>query len=201
MDRRPINTGWLSYEWLKTLYLRRMKAKCGSCGTEHVLKDSEIARHTRVQFRCSKCGQATVVEVKVKPDATIVMSPLPSFARTGAEGGGAGLGFHDTELAMPAGVTAGLEVVEGPDKGLVRKFEKASIILGRQGADIILKDPEVSRHHCLLEVKSGYINLKDLDSTNGTFFEEERVRAAMLQDGAEFRVGTSIIRVSLERKT
>jgi len=178
-----------------------MKAKCGSCGTEHVLKDSEIARHLKVQFRCSKCGQATVVEVRLKPDATIVMSPLPSFARTGAEGGGAGLGFHDAELAMPAGVSAGLQVVEGPDKGLERKLEKASVIVGRQGADIILKDPEVSRHHCLLEVKDGYINLKDLDSTNGTFFDEERVRAAMLQHGAQFRIGTTTIRVSFARRS
>jgi pSer/pThr/pTyr-binding forkhead associated (FHA) protein len=35
-----------------------------------------------------------------------------------------------------------------------------------------------------------------LDSTNGTFFEEERVRAAMLQDGTEFRIGVSLIRVN-----
>lgn len=177
-----------------------MKAKCSNCGREHILKDSEIAQHSKVQFRCSKCGQPTVVEVKLRPDATIVMSPLPSFARTGTEGGASALGFHDAGLAMPAGVAAGLQVLEGPDKGLVRKFEKASIILGRQGADIVLKDPEVSRHHCLLEVKDSYINLKDLDSTNGTFFDGERVRAAMLQDGGEFRIGTSIIRVSFERK-
>ena len=185
---------------LETLYLGHMKAKCGNCGTEHILRDSEIARHTKVQFRCSKCGQPSVVEVKLKPDATIVMSPLPSFARTGSEGSGGGLGFHDADLAMPAGVTAGLEVIDGPDKGMVRKLEKASMILGRQGADIVLKDPEVSRHHCLLEVKESYINLKDLDSTNGTFFDEERVRAAMLQDGGEFRIGTSKVRISFERK-
>ena len=176
-----------------------MKVKCGNCGREHILKDSEIAQHSKVQFRCSKCGQPTVVEVKLKPDATIVMSPLPSFARTGTEGG-APLNLLDAGSAMPAGVMAGIQVLEGPDKGLVRKFEKASNILGRQGADIVLKDPEVSRHHCLLEVKDSYINLKDLDSTNGTFFDEERVRAAMLQDGGEFRVGTSTIRVSFERK-
>jgi pSer/pThr/pTyr-binding forkhead associated (FHA) protein len=40
----------------------------------------------------------------------------------------------------------------------------------------------------LLEVRDTYINLKDMDSTNGTFFEEERVRAAMLTNGAEFRL-------------
>ena len=177
-----------------------MKAKCGNCGREHVLKDSEIAQHSKVQFRCSKCGQPTVVEVRLKPDATIVMSPLPSFARTGSEGGASSLGLHDAGLAMPVGVTAGLQVIDGPDKGLALKFQKASIVLGRQGADIVLKDPEVSRHHCLLEVRDSYINLKDLDSTNGTFFDEERVRAAMLRDGTEFRVGTSIIRINFERK-
>jgi pSer/pThr/pTyr-binding forkhead associated (FHA) protein len=42
--------------------------------------------------------------------------------------------------------------------------------------------------------------LKDLDSTNGTFFDGERVRAAMLQNGAEFRIGESLIRISFEPK-
>lgn len=177
-----------------------MKAKCGSCGTEHVLKDAEIARHTRVQFNCSKCGKPTVIEVNLKPDATIVMSPLPSFARTGTEGAPSRLGMPDATLALPAGVTAKLTVINGPDKGMVRQIEKASVILGRQGADIGLNDPEISRHHCLLEVKETYVNLKDLDSTNGTFFEDERVRAAMLQDGGEFRIGTSLIRVNFTRK-
>jgi pSer/pThr/pTyr-binding forkhead associated (FHA) protein len=69
-------------------------------------------------------------------------------------------------------------------------------VLDRQGADVAMNDPEISRHHCLLEVRDTYINLKDLDSTNGTFFDEERVRAAMLQDGSEFRIGMSLIRVN-----
>jgi hypothetical protein len=178
-----------------------MKAKCASCGAEHVLKDAQIAQHSKVQFRCSKCGKPTVVEVKLKPDATIVMSPLPSFARTGAEFGGSGIGMPDAELALPEGVTAGLSVVDGPDKGMTRKIEKATVILGRQGADVSLNDPEVSRAHCLLEVKETYLNLKDMDSTNGTFFEDERIRAAMLGDGGEFRIGNSVIRVSFGRKT
>ena len=177
-----------------------MKVNCSNCGAEHVLKDSEIARHAKVQFRCSKCGKPTVVEVKLKPDATIVMSPLPSFARTGSEGGGGGAGLDDPSLALPAGVTASVSVIEGPDKGLVKKIEKARVILGRQGADVSLNDPEVSRSHCLLEFKESYINLKDMDSTNGTFFDDERVRAAMLQDGGEFRIGSSVIRVGFGRK-
>jgi len=52
----------------------------------------------------------------------------------------------------------------------------------------------------VLEVRDRFINLKDLDSTNGTFFEGERVRAAVLQEGASFRVGTSIIRLTFQPK-
>lgn len=177
-----------------------MKAKCTNCGAEHVLKDEEVTRHTKVQFTCSKCGKPTVVDVKLKVDATIVMSPLPSFARTGLEGSASELGMPDATLALPPGVEASVSVIEGPDKGLVRKIEKASVIVGRQGADISLNDPEISRQHCLLEVRESYINLKDLDSTNGTFFDDERARAAMLLDGGEFRIGTSILRVSFAKK-
>jgi pSer/pThr/pTyr-binding forkhead associated (FHA) protein len=74
------------------------------------------------------------------------------------------------------------------------------VVLGREGADIAVEDPEISRHHCLLEVRDTYINLKDMDSTNGTFFDEERVRAAVLRDGTEFRIGGSVLRVSFRPK-
>ena len=47
-------------------------------------------------------------------------------------------------------------------------------------------------------MRENFANLKDLDSTNGTFLDEERVRAAMLQNGAEFRIGTSLIRISFQ---
>ncbi|HTZ32545.1 MAG TPA: FHA domain-containing protein, partial [Methylomirabilota bacterium] len=61
-------------------------------------------------------------------------------------------------------------------------------------------DPEISRHHCMLEFRERFVNLKDLDSTNGTFLEEERVRAAVLHDGSEFRVGSSTLRLTFRRR-
>ena len=93
-----------------------------------------------------------------------------------------------------------LAITSGPASGEVFRLSQPRVVVGRQGADIPLNDPEISRHHCLLEVRDKYINLKDLNSTNGTFYDEERVRAAMLQDGSEFRIGESRIRVSLQKK-
>ena len=177
-----------------------MQTACTHCGEQHVLKDADIGTHPRVQFHCSKCGQVTVVEVTGRVDATIVMSPLPSFARSNIAGSTVRLPPADPSLKLPARANVVLTVSAGPAKGTIHTLKKPRVVLGRTGADVAVNDPEISRHHCLLEVRDNYLNLKDMDSTNGTFFEEERVRAAMLQDGSEFRVGNSVIRVSFERK-
>ena len=58
---------------------------------------------------------------------------------------------------------------------------KPRVVIGRSGTDIELDDPEVSRWHCSIEVKDKVIRLRDLDSTNGLFFEDEKIRAAELQ--------------------
>jgi hypothetical protein len=177
-----------------------MQSACIHCGADHQLKDADVAGHAKVQFHCSQCGQTTVVEIRVRADSTVVISPLPSFARV--DGTNSGLRFRGNEdgLRLPREAHVVLTVVSGPSRGVIYKLEKPQIILGRKGADVPLDDPEVSRFHCLIEVKDQAISLKDLDSTNGTFFDEERARAAVLMDGSEFRIGTSVVRLTLEPK-
>jgi hypothetical protein len=174
-----------------------MQAACCRCGTKHVLKDADLGIHPKVQFRCSKCGAPTIVETQRRPDATIAMSPLPAFARDDSTRS-LTLLHHDEDATLPPLIAVALTIVSGPGKGSVHKFKKPRVIIGRDVADIALPDPEVSRHHCLLEVRDAHISLRDLDSTNGTFFGDERVRAAILHDGAEFRIGETILRVGFE---
>jgi predicted Zn finger-like uncharacterized protein len=177
-----------------------MQASCIHCGTQHVLKDTELGSHPKVQFRCSKCGKTTVVELKLRPDQTVVMTPLPSFARATATSSNLKSPPADEGVRLPPTANVVLSIMSGPEKGKVHKLTKQRVVVGRQGSDIPLNDPEISRYHCVLEVRETYVNLKDLDSTNGTCYEKERVRAAMLQDGAEFRIGTSLIRISFQPK-
>jgi transposase-like protein len=181
-------------------YFEAMQATCLNCGAEHVLKDTELARYTKVQFTCSNCGQTTVVEVKKRVDSTMVISPLPDFARANATSANVQLPPLDEGIRLPAAANVVLTVLSGPAKGTTYTLAKARVIVGRKGADIALEDPEISRQHCLLEVRDTFINLKDLDSTNGTFYDEERARAAMLFDGTEFRIGESLIRVNFLKK-
>ncbi len=140
------------------------------------------------------------MEIKRRVDSTVVMSPLPSFARADASSSNLHLSPADPGIRLPEKAKVVLSILTGPSKGKKHTLAKPRVVLGREGADIPLNDPEISRHHCLLEVRGSYINLKDMDSTNGTFFDEERVRAAMLQEGTEFRIGVSLIRVSFQPK-
>src|SRR5215467_7860775 len=177
-----------------------MKTGCIHCSAEHLLKDTEFGGHSKVQFKCSKCGKTTIVEIKRRTDATVVMTPLPSFARANATSSNLNLPPPDPGLKLPANKKVVLSILSGPSKGHTHTLTKPRVVLGRKGADVALNDPEISRHHCLLEERETYNKQKDMESTHGKFYEEERVRAAMLNDGSEFRIGNSMIRVSFQAK-
>jgi len=56
-------------------------------------------------------------------------------------------------------------------------FNQDAITIGRDpGADIYLDNPGVSREHCRLErLPNGHYCVKDSNSANGTFLNDERV--------------------------
>lgn len=45
----------------------------------------------------------------------------------------------------------------------------------REGCDIVLRFPNVSSHHCLMEIDEGYWFLKDLNSSNGCKVNGKRI--------------------------
>ncbi|MBI3670367.1 MAG: FHA domain-containing protein [Acidobacteria bacterium] len=175
-----------------------MQVACSSCGAQHLLNDAQIGDRPRVQFLCTKCGQPTVVEVARRPERTQVITPLPSFARgEGAPGLGETIASEYQGLTLPSGKAITLSVIAGPARGLVYPMTKPRTVLGRSGADVEINDPEVSRWHCAVEVKGDVVRLRDLDSTNGTYFGEERVRAAELRHLSEFRIGSTVVLLTI----
>jgi len=62
--------------------------------------------------------------------------------------------------------------------------------IGRSiGAEFIVDAALVSRLHCQLTATGDSLQVKDLDSTNGTFVNGKRVHTAELKDGDRLGVG------------
>jgi pSer/pThr/pTyr-binding forkhead associated (FHA) protein len=69
--------------------------------------------------------------------------------------------------------------------------------IGRStGAEFIVDAALVSRLHCQLTATKDSLHVKDLDSTNGTFVNGQRVTTAELKDGDKLAVGRVELMVS-----
>ncbi len=123
---------------------------------------------------------------------------MPMFARSAGAPRLARLTAEaDNSLHLPEGKAIALSVISGPVRGLVFTMDKPRIVLGRSDADVVINDVEVSRWHCAIEAKGDLVRLRDLESTNGTFSGDDRVRVAELKHLSEFRIGSSTIMVSI----
>ena len=82
-------------------------------------------------------------------------------------------------------------VVEGEPERTFRILTGSIRTVGRStGADFILDAPLVSRVHCrLTALPNGELEVLDLDSTNGTFLNGERVVSTRLSSGDRLGVG------------
>jgi pSer/pThr/pTyr-binding forkhead associated (FHA) protein len=63
-------------------------------------------------------------------------------------------------------------------------------------ADFIVDAPLVSRLHCRLTAGAAELEVVDLESTNGTFVNGERVERALLRQGDRLGVGRVELMVS-----
>jgi len=93
-----------------------------------------------------------------------------------------------------------ISVVEGPQTG--QNFGVTlPCVVGRKGSDIMVKDQKVSQKHACIKELGGKIIIEDLDSTNGTFVNNERIIALELQSGDLISLGDTKMRISYYRDT
>jgi hypothetical protein len=74
----------------------------------------------------------------------------------------------------------------------------AVIAVGRASDnDVILDDPQVSRHHCQLKLQHGAYGFVDLQSRNGSRVNGQPVNEIALADGDRVRIGNTSIEFRL----
>lgn len=94
-----------------------------------------------------------------------------------------------------------VRVISGPDQGAICPMALHQVIIG-SGPDntLQLSDPTVSRRHLEIVVQDrGYL-IRDLGSTNGTFYREARIKEVVVGVGAEIRLGTTVLRLESGEK-
>ena len=75
------------------------------------------------------------------------------------------------------------------------ELDKDIVLIGRVNADVVVKDPDISRRHCTIEQSSGNVIVRDLKSTNGTLVNGVRVELEVLKDGDVLRLGSTELRL------
>lgn len=90
-----------------------------------------------------------------------------------------------------------LYILSGPDIGRSVEVQDGAILGRAVECSVHLRDASVSRHHARLERSGEGWRIVDTESRNGVHVRGERVTAAVLEDGAEFRVGDVDLRLRL----
>jgi pSer/pThr/pTyr-binding forkhead associated (FHA) protein len=103
-----------------------------------------------------------------------------------------------------------LKFISGKYEGGVFKLPSTGeVVIGRSSnVDVVIVEDMVSRSHARLTFgKEGSLYIEDLQSTNGSFVNGERITKAQLSEGDRILIGTSILKVmtvedrALDRRT
>lgn len=85
-------------------------------------------------------------------------------------------------------------IITFKDKTLQEVELTKTITVGREVGDILIKNPSVSARHLKIEKNGSIYTLSDLNSTNGTFINDERVTSRELKSGDMIAVGRHVLR-------
>ncbi|MGB5811299.1 MAG: GGDEF domain-containing protein [Polyangiales bacterium] len=89
-----------------------------------------------------------------------------------------------------------LIVIYGPDMGRRVHVGTEPLIIGRSPqCEIQIDQESVSRNHCRIRLHDGDFRVRDLDSTNGTYVNDDPVEAeGRLRHGDQLKVGRTILK-------
>src|SRR5690606_21949654 len=102
--------------------------------------------------------------------------------------------IREEARAVQSGAQYRLVMRRGPQPNQQFELTRDKITIGRDVTnDIIISDPEISRHHArLIRTGNGYA-IEDLRSTNGTFVNRQRISAPQqLYDGDLVGLGETV---------
>ena len=86
-------------------------------------------------------------------------------------------------------------VVQGPERGESVPIEGTVTFGSSPSCSLPLTDNTVSRRHLEASWEGSGVSLRDLGSTNGTFFEGSRIKEITISYGAEVKLGRTVLKL------
>jgi predicted Zn finger-like uncharacterized protein len=185
---------------------------CPSCQARYKFDESKLGERPKAKTRCAKCGGTIEIENPAlssvtlppglaDPEPTPPPMPVKTEAKRSrpamADDQGATITGKDLHrmglLELPKDKRFSLAIIQGAATGQIHQITKTRTMIGRAGADINLDDPECSRQHAVLEILGETAILRDLDSTNGTYIDIDRIQQQVLSNQMEFRIGSHVL--------
>lgn len=177
-----------------------MQPKATREAPQHELEDHQVGSQHPTRYGWSKFDAGHALDLALASGRTLAPTAQPlSACAESAPSASVPIASRSTDFALPTDKTITISVISGPSKGLTLRFSKPRISIGRAGggADVEIDDPKVSGLHCAVAVRQDRVRLCDLDSTNGTYVNDERIEAAELEHLSEFRLGSSLFLVTI----
>lgn len=123
----------------------------------------------------------TVGRSRVLPEVTFDEAPAAESRQRVAE-------TRRIEPLPPAAHYPSLVLVD--EHGRQRPLDDRPITIGRAlDNDMVIRDVRVSRHHVVLDPVGAVWLVRDLQSTNGTFIEGQRIDERLVDAGCELSLG------------
>ncbi|RMH38021.1 MAG: FHA domain-containing protein [Deltaproteobacteria bacterium] len=98
--------------------------------------------------------------------------------------------YTDADTGMLRERTYRLVVAEGPDRGLEQILTAGTTLVGTHpNNEVVLSDKTVSRYHLELQLRADGLQIRDLDTTNGTLHGGTRVGSIVITGAARLRLG------------
>ncbi|HJZ10595.1 MAG TPA: FHA domain-containing protein [Acidobacteriota bacterium] len=178
------------------------KMRCPKCkGTIEVIKErrsvtEEAAAKSGSAAQSSALDQTAGSSSGKKPGGS---NAGASTAKLRKDAVAAGLRARDAAASddrkMPETKRFSLAVIAGANSGEIFHITRPVMVLGRADSDIVVNDIEASRQHAQIEVIGERVMLYDLNSTNGTYVNDQKIDSVTLESHSEFRIGSTVFMV------
>jgi hypothetical protein len=90
-------------------------------------------------------------------------------------------------------------IITGPSSGKKIPLLPMTMSIGREhDNNIELKDPDVGRYHARILYDRGHFVLEDLESSNGTWLNGERISEAALKNGDRIKIGETELAIDFD---